>query len=184
LLAIRAPATVARTEEHDQEVKILAHPNPALKTAASEVDPVTDRDLPRLVKEMAEQMYGAPGVGLAAPQLGVSKRVIVWDISENKDAPNVLCNPRLVEISAETEVDEEGCLSVPGISVPIERAVGVLCEGELITGETVRIEATELLARILQHECDHLDGVLILDRAEPEARLEAIRHYARREKDW
>jgi peptide deformylase len=165
-------------------VRILAHPNPALKTRASEVDPTTDRDLGRLVKEMAEQMYEAPGVGLAAPQLGVCKRVIVWDMSEHKDSPHVLCNPRLVEVSDDTEVDEEGCLSVPGISVPIERALEVVCEGELITGETVRIEANEMLARILQHECDHLDGVLILDRAEPEARLEAIRRYASADKDW
>jgi peptide deformylase len=165
-------------------LKILAHPNPVLKTRAAEVDPTTDRDLARLVREMAQLMYEAPGVGLAAPQLGVSKRVIVWDTSESKDAPHVLCNPRLVEVSEETEVDEEGCLSVPGVSVPIQRAIGVVCEGELITGDTVRIEATELLARILQHECDHLDGVLILDRAEPEARLEAIRRYARGEPDW
>jgi peptide deformylase len=166
-------------------VRILAHPNPALKTRASEVDPTADRDLARLVKEMAEQMYEAPGVGLAAPQIGVCKRVIVWDMSEHKDSPHVLCNPRLVEVSEDTEVDEEGCLSVPGISVPIQRALEVVCEGELITGETVRIEATEMLARILQHECDHLDGVLILDRAQPEARLEAIRRYARGEQqDW
>ncbi len=165
-------------------MKILAHPNPVLKSRASEVDPTSDTDLKRLVKEMAERMYEAPGIGLAAPQLGVSKRVIVWDMSEEKDSPHALCNPRLVEVSEEIEVDEEGCLSVPGISVPIARFITVVCEGELIDGETVRIEAADMLARILQHECDHLDGVLILDRAEPEARLEAIRRYARGEGEW
>ncbi len=165
-------------------MKILAHPNPVLKTKASAVDFESDRGLERLVKEMAELMYEAPGVGLAAPQVGVSKRLIVWDSSEDKDSPHALCNPRLMELSEEMEVDEEACLSVPGISVPIARSISIVCEGELITGETVRIEAADFLARLLQHECDHLDGVLILDRAEPEARLEAIRRYARGDNDW
>jgi peptide deformylase len=162
---------------------ILVHPNPALKSACSPVDPTADKDLARLVRVMGERMHGAPGVGLAAPQIGVLKRVIVWDIDEDRDSLHALCNPRLVETSDETQVSEEGCLSVPGISIPIERSARVVVEGELITGETVRIEAEELLARIFQHECDHLDGIIILDRAEPEVRIAAIRRYARGETD-
>ena len=161
-------------------MRILTHPNPALKTLAAPVDPVVDRDLPRLVAEMTRRMREAPGIGLAAPQLGVLKRVIVWELD---DGPGTLCNPRLVDASEDTETDEEGCLSVPGISVPIVRPMPVVCEGELVTGETVRIEADELFARVLQHESDHCDGIIILDRAAPEERLAAIRRYMTGERD-
>lgn len=153
---------------------ILAHPNPALKQVASPVDPATDADLPRLVKVMAEAMYDAPGIGLAAPQIGVLKRVIVFDVD---DQLGVLCNPVLVERSPETEVDDEGCLSLPGITVPVERSLAVACEGLDIKGNPVRIEGSELVARMLQHETDHLDGVLIIDRATPEERKAAMRRY-------
>ena len=158
-------------------MKILTHPNPALKQRALVVDPPTDRDLKRLVRDMASQMYEAPGVGLAAPQVGVLKRVIVWDTDDKHGKLRVLCNPRIVETSDETNLDEEGCLSVPGIALPVERPVACVCEGELMSGQTVRIEAEELLARILQHETDHCDGILILDRATPEDRRAAIRRY-------
>jgi peptide deformylase len=162
---------------------ILIHPNPALKSACSPVDPTADKDLARLIKVMGTALHEAPGVGLAAPQIGVLKRVIVWDTDQERASLHALCNPRLVETSDETLVSDEGCLSVPGISIPIERSARVVIEGELISGETVRIEAEELLARIFQHECDHLDGIIILDRAEPEVRLAAIRRYARGERD-
>ena len=153
---------------------------PALKQLAAPVDAHADRDLPRLVAEMRKLMREAPGIGLAAPQLGVMKRVIVWEID---DGPAALCNPRLVEASEETETDEEGCLSVPGISVPIVRPARIVCEGELVGGETVRIEADDLLARVLQHETDHCDGIIILDRAAPGERLAAIRRYMTGEQD-
>lgn len=169
--------------EPDRPMDILVHPNPALKTKCSEVDCASDRDLTRLVRDMAQRMYEAPGIGLAAPQIGVLKRVIVWDMSEDKDQLHALCNPRIVETSGETDVSDEACLSVPGISIPIERACSVVIEGERIDGETIRIEADDLLARMFQHECDHLDGLIILDRAEPEVRLAAIRRYARGERD-
>ena len=155
-------------------MEILTHPSPALKAGASDVDPSTDADLLSLVKTMAQAMYDAPGVGLAAPQLGVLKRVIVLDVDDGLIA---LCNPEIVESSEETEVEEEGCLSLPGITIPVERSVSVTCEALNLQGKPVRLQAAELLARALQHEIDHLEGVLIIDRATPEDRKVALRQY-------
>jgi len=153
---------------------IINYPSPALKQAAAEVDPKRDPDLKRLIATMAKTMYAAQGVGLAATQIGILKRVMVYDLGEELVA---LCNPRIVAHSAEKAVLEEGCLSVPGVDVPIERPASVTCEAEDIAGNTVTIEADELLARVLQHEIDHLDGVLILDRATAQERSAAIRRY-------
>lgn len=153
---------------------ILTHPNPALKQHAVDVERFGDRDLKDLVRAMARAMYDAPGVGLAATQVGVMSRVLVYDVDEGLVA---LCNPRIVETSGETEVVEEGCLSLPGIEVPIERPSSLTCEAFDLAGEPVRIEAAGLLARVLQHEIDHLDGVLIIDRATPEERKAAIQRY-------
>jgi peptide deformylase len=163
------------------DMQILTHPNPGLKTRCADVDCAAERDLGRLVETMAKRMYDAPGVGLAAPQIGVLKRVIVWDMDDNLHA---LVNPVIVELGDERIVEEEGCLSVPGISVPVERATTCVCEGQLIDGTPVRIEAEDLLARILQHETDHLDGVLIIDRCTPEDRKDAVRRYMAGERDW
>lgn len=155
-------------------MEILTHPSPALKQVADEVEHFGDRELKSLVTAMARAMYDAPGVGLAATQVGVLKRVLVYDVDEGLVA---LCNPRIVESSVETEPSEEGCLSLPGIEVPIQRHASLVCEARDIEGEPVRIEAEGLLARVLQHEIDHLDGVLIIDRATPEERRAAIRRY-------
>lgn len=155
-------------------MEILSHPNPALKAGTTDFDPRTDKDLPDLVRAMARAMYDAPGVGLAAPQLGVLKRVCVYDVDEGLV---VLCNPKIVSSSEETEVDEEGCLSLPGIGIPVSRAVSVTCEALDPQGNPLTIEATDLHARVLQHEIDHLDGVLIIDRASPQDRREALRAY-------
>jgi peptide deformylase len=157
-----------------ETMEILAHPNPALKHPAGAVDPAIDRDLPRLVKAMAKAMYDAPGVGLAATQVGVQKRLIVFDLDDGLVA---LCNPAIVEASEDTEVDDEGCLSLPGITVPVERPVSCVCEALDLKGRDVRIEADGLLARLLQHETDHLDGLLIIDRATPDERRAAVRRY-------
>lgn len=153
---------------------ILTHPNPALRAKATDVDPKADAELESLVKTMAQAMYDAPGIGIAAPQVGVLKRVIAFDLDEGLIA---LCNPVIVSTSEETEIDDEGCLSLPGITIPIERSVSVVCEALNLKGEPVRIEATELAARMLQHETDHLDGLLIIDRATPDERKAAIRRY-------
>jgi peptide deformylase len=153
---------------------ILTHPNPALRVKATDVDPKADTELESLVKTMAQAMYDAPGIGIAAPQVGVLKRVIAFDLDEGLIA---LCNPVIVSASEETDIEEEGCLSLPGITVPIARSVSVVCEALNLKGEPVRIEATELAARMLQHETDHLDGLLIIDRATPDERKAAIRRY-------
>ncbi len=155
-------------------MRILEHPNPALKQRAMEIDPNADTELATLVAEMARAMYDAPGVGLAASQLGVLKRVIVYDVDEELVA---LCNPVITERSEETEPDEEGCLSVPGIGVQIERNACITCEAVDLKGNPLTIEAEGLLARVIQHEIDHLDGVLILDRCSAEERRDAIRRY-------
>ncbi|MDF1541765.1 MAG: peptide deformylase [Anaerosomatales bacterium] len=155
-------------------MEILTHPSPALKQHAQEVERFSDRELKSLVTAMAHAMYDAPGVGLAATQVGVLRRVLVYDIDEGLVA---LCNPRIVSASEETTLSEEGCLSLPGIEVPVERAVSVTCEATDIDGGPVTIEASGLLARVLQHEIDHLDGMLIIDRATPEERRAAIRRY-------
>ncbi len=153
---------------------ILAHPDPALRQRAHDVDPTSDRSLGKLVKGMAKAMHDAPGVGLAATQVGVQKRVIVFDLEDGLAA---LCNPSIVERSTETDIEDEGCLSVPGISVPVERALRCVCEALDLKGRAVRIEAEGMLARVLQHETDHLDGILMIDRAEPEERKAALRRY-------
>ncbi len=156
---------------------VLAHPNPALTQRAEEVDPPNDRSLPELVKSMARTMYAAPGIGLAATQVGVLKRVIVYDLDEERPALVVACNPRIVSSSEERVIDDEGCLSLPGVSVPVARAATLVCEAENLDGETFTFTAEGLHARLLQHEIDHLDGVLIIDRATPEERRAAIRRY-------
>lgn len=153
---------------------IFIHPNPALKQRAVDVDPKTDTDLPSLVRAMAKAMYEAPGVGLAATQVGVLKRLFIFDID---DGLVTVCNPVIVPTSDETELDDEGCLSLPGISVPVERPAQVRCEGLDLEGGRVVLEGTGMLARVLQHEADHLEGMLIIDRATPEERRAAIRRY-------
>jgi peptide deformylase len=156
---------------------VIAHPNPALAQPASEVDPATDKSLRDLATRMARLMYDAPGIGLAATQVGVLKRVIVYDLDDEGRSPVALCNPVIIERSDDCEVDDEGCLSLPGITVPVERACRVTCEAQSLDGATVRIDAEGLHARLIQHELDHLDGVLIIDRAAPDERRAALRRY-------
>jgi peptide deformylase len=158
-------------------MEVLVHPNPALKQHARQVDPSSDEDLRELVVTMARLMYDAPGLGLAATQIGVLKRVIIYDLSEDNSELVALCNPEIVERSEEVETLEEGCLSLPGIGVLVERSTEVVCEALTLSGKPVRIEAEGLYARMLQHETDHLDGVLIIDRATPAERRGALVRY-------
>lgn len=155
-------------------MEVLHHPSPVLKTRANEIEPRSDEGIRTLIKAMAETMYAESGVGLAAPQVGVDKRVIVFDVDDRLAA---LCNPVITEFSTETIVDEEGCLSVPGVNVPVERSHRVVCEGLTVEGRSISIEAEDLLARVLQHEIDHLNGILILDRAPAEMRKSIIKEY-------
>jgi peptide deformylase len=158
-------------------MEVLVHPNPALKQGAAPVDANADQDLHELVVTMARLMYGEQGLGLAATQIGVLKRVIIYDLSEDRTELVALCNPMIVERSDEVETLEEGCLSLPGIGVPVERALRVTCVAETLSGKPVSIDAEGLYARMLQHETDHLDGVLIIDRASPDERRAALVRY-------
>jgi peptide deformylase len=145
-------------------LEIRKYPNEVLKKKALPVENI-DKDLQRLVDNMIETMYAAPGIGLAAPQVGVSKRLVVIDVStkEEKHPLIVLINPEITE--ADSFIDsEEGCLSVPGYTSTIKRAGRVVVKGLDRNGKSVQIEGTGLFARALQHEIDHLDGVLFVDR--------------------
>ncbi|MBV8690933.1 MAG: peptide deformylase [Actinobacteria bacterium] len=144
--------------------------DPVLRTPTP---PVTEIDgaLKQLVDDMLETMYAAPGVGLAAPQVGVQKRFFVYDVG---DGPGVVINPEIKETSGEWEHDE-GCLSVPGLFWPITRPKLVHLVGLDIDGNDIEFEADELLARMFQHEVDHLDGVLLLARLDGDQRKEAMR---------
>ncbi|HEX6069003.1 MAG TPA: peptide deformylase [Longimicrobiaceae bacterium] len=147
-----------------------------LRRRAEEIAAIDD-DLRSLVRDMFDTMYEAEGIGLAGPQVGVERRVIVVDIREEGSTPFALVNPRIAESSRETEKADEGCLSIPGISGIVERPARVVVEGLSEHGEPVRIEADGLLGRCLQHEVDHLDGILFIDRLSPLKRKMALKRY-------
>jgi len=140
---------------------ILHFPDPLLRQKARPVD-TFDAELRRLVDDMFETMYAAPGIGLAAVQVNVAKRVIVIDVSEDKSAPLCLINPELLESHGEEKM-EEGCLSVPGIYEPVTRAQSVRVRFHDRNGERVERDFDGLLAVCVQHEMDHLDGKLFVD---------------------
>jgi peptide deformylase len=152
--------------------QIRQYGDPVLRLSAREVETFDD-DLARLVFRMKRLMTDANGVGLAANQVGVLRRVLVFSQSPEEE-PIVLVNPAVVRGSDEVETDDEGCLSLQGVTCPVERNVSVTVEARDPTGEAVRVELDGLAARVVQHEIDHLDGVLILDRTTPEARREAL----------
>jgi peptide deformylase len=137
--------------------------DPVLRQPATPVAAITD-EVRRLIEDMFDTMYAEEGVGLAAPQVGVSQRVIVIDSREADEPPFALVNPLVIEESAELERGEEGCLSIPGLKEIVERPAAVRVEGLNRDGERVIVEADGLLARILQHEIDHVHGILFLDR--------------------
>jgi peptide deformylase len=151
---------------------IRLFPDPVLREAASPVAEVDD-DLRRLIADMGETMRAAPGIGLAAPQVGIQRRVLVYSLSEEDPIVAVL-NPEIVEREGEV-VDSEGCLSIPGLSYEVARAQRVVVKGLDGQGEPLQIDASDLEARVLQHEIDHLDGVLFIDRIDPELRKEALK---------
>jgi peptide deformylase len=172
-----------RSEELDAEREarrraalalVRQYPDPVLRLKAGDVadfdDSVTD-----LVERMTTLMDEARGVGLAAPQLGVLRRVLVYRTAED-EAVTALVNPRIVSSGDESESAEEGCLSLGAatVVVEVERPIAVTLEAQTAEGEPVRLEAEGLQARVIQHEVDHLDGVLIIDRTTPEQRKEAL----------
>jgi peptide deformylase len=151
--------------------------DPVLRTRASEVIDF-DKELRRLVEDLTETMLDAPGAGLAAPQIGVGLRVFTWYVD---DEVGHLVNPTLT-LSEEVQDGPEGCLSIPGLVIDCRRALSVVAHGFDMHGEPVVVEGSEKLARAIQHETDHLDGVLFLDRLDREARRTAMREI--RESDW
>jgi peptide deformylase len=147
--------------------------DPVLKTPAAPVESF-DESLVRLTQDMLATMRDKEGVGLAANQVGRLKRVLVAAL---EDEEYVIINPVLLDRSETTETEPEGCLSIPGIQVDVERPVAVSVSGQDLSGKPLRVEASDLLARVLQHEVDHLDGVLILDRTDRQSRKAAMREW-------
>ena len=151
--------------------------DPVLRTPA---EPVVDfdKELRVLVRDLTETMLDAPGVGLAAPQIGVSLRVFTYWVD---DVVGHLINPSL-DLSDEEQDGDEGCLSLPGLTFPTRRAYGVVAKGFNMYGDPVTVEGTDLLARCVQHETDHLDGILFIDRLDTVARKAAMKEI--RESEW
>jgi len=145
---------------------ILCYPDPRLHTVAKPVQAVDDR-IRRVVSDMLETMYDAHGIGLAATQVDVHERIVVIDVSEERNEPIVLVNPEIVWASAEKHVGDEGCLSVPGIYDGVERSAAVHVRALDAQGQARTIEATELLAVCIQHELDHLLGKVFVEYLSP-----------------
>ena len=147
--------------------------DPSLLTQAAAVTDI-DGKLVHLVEGMFETLYQSDsGIGLAAPQVDVQRQIFVWDMGEN---PLVILNPKIVESDGEW-VYSEGCLSIPGLYIELIRPKKVLMTGIDLNGNEISFEADELEARLFQHELDHLNGVLMFDRMQPEQREEAVKHY-------
>lgn len=154
-----------------------------LRERAVPVETVTD-ETRQLIGDMFDTMYEAEGIGLAAPQVGISQRVMIVDVPDEDGVHQVhaLVNPVIVESGSETDKATEGCLSIPGIEEDVTRPVRVVVEGLSPTAESLRIEAEGLLARALQHEIDHLDGILFIDRLSPLKRGILMRKWRKKRK--
>lgn len=159
-----------RSEAARRQIRTLG--DPVLREKAAPVTQFDER-LQELAARMIKIMDDAPGIGLAAPQLGVVKRLLVYQVHD--DGPHALVNPEIVWHSDETDVHDEGCLSVPDVVVPVERALRIRVRAQDVHGEPLDYEAEEMEARVIQHESDHLDGVLILDRTSRRERARALR---------
>jgi len=165
---------------------VLRFPDERLRTKAQPVDEVND-DIRKIVSDMFDTMYAENGVGLAATQVNIHKRIVVIDVSEGKEQSYVLINPEIIEKSPQTVINEEGCLSVPGCYAKVDRAVNVKIRAQNELGEFYELEGDELLGICIQHELDHLNGILFVDylsplkrkriqtKLEKEARLEKAR---------
>jgi peptide deformylase len=152
------------------ELTIRQYGDPVLKERTREVDEI-DGSVASLVESMLETMYAAPGTGLAANQVGVQRRIFVYDVG---DGPQTVINPRIVESDGEWVYDE-GCLSVPGLSWEIVRPNAVHLVGLDLDGNELSLEGTELEGRVFQHELDHLDGILLVERLNEDQRKEALK---------
>jgi peptide deformylase len=175
-------AEEVRNEELDAErqarrrialAQVRQYPDPVLRMRANEVEDFDDDELRQLAERMTTLMREALGVGLAANQVGVLKRMFIFQPTA-EDEPRAMVNPEIVQRSDETEPDDEGCLSMQGVLVPVERNLRVTIEARDLDGEEVRLELEGMSARVVQHELDHLDGTLIIDRTTPDGRREAL----------
>ena len=176
-----AEAGQVKTDQLDPEAEarrrlalgqIRQYPDPVLRMQARMVE-TFDGDLRRLAERMTQLMRDASGVGLAATQIGIIRRVFVFQTDPEAD-PVAVVNPVVVERSDETAVEDEGCLSLQGVQMPVERPVSIRIEGRDLEGGELTLDLTDHAARVVQHELDHLDGVLILDRTTDEARKAAL----------
>ncbi len=158
-------------------LSILTLPDKRLKTVAAEVK-TFDGQLQRLTSDMLHTMYDAPGIGLAATQVNVHQQIVVMDISEDKNEPLILINPKIVKKEGK-QLHEEGCLSVPGIYAKVQRANKIEVQAQNIKGEQFTMQAQELLAVCIQHECDHLKGIVFLDHLSPLKRKMALKKLAK-----
>jgi len=145
---------------------VLRFPDERLRTKATPVAEVND-EIRRIVNDMFETMYAENGVGLAATQVDIHKRIVVIDVSENKESPYVLINPEIIEKSEDTVVNEEGCLSVPGCYAKVNRHTKVKVKALDVDGNEFTLDGEELLGICIQHELDHLAGVLFVDYLSP-----------------
>jgi peptide deformylase len=163
-----------------ERLPILVAPQPILKTRARPVTPADAATVRALVPRMFASMYDAPGIGLAAPQVGVGLRLAVIDLMpDNKPAQIVLINPAIMAASTETAIREEGCLSLPGQYADVERPAAVTVRYQDLDGGTREISADGLLAACLQHEMDHLDGILFVDHLSALKRNMILRRLAK-----
>ena len=152
--------------------QIRQYPDAVLRMRAREVEQFDD-DLARLAETLAPLMHDARGVGLAATQVGVRQRMFVFQLADDDEVTTIV-NPEITKRSRSTEVADEGCLSLQGVLVPVERASEVTIEGLDVTGAPLELELEEMDARVVQHELDHLDGVLMLERTDDESRKDAL----------
>jgi peptide deformylase len=156
-------------------LEIRLYPDPILRRRAEPIPEITD-EVRALADQMVETLVKRVGYGLAAPQVGVLKRLIVVDV---EDDFYVLANPEIVAVGGERVLGVEGCLSLPGVEAEVERARTVRVRGLTLEGEEVEIEAEDLLARVFQHEIDHLDGILFIDHLGRAKRLQLLKEYER-----
>lgn len=164
-----------RSEAAQREIRVVG--DPVLRDAARVVE-TFDAALRDIALRMIRIMRDAPGVGLAAPQLGIQKRLVVYEVDDQE--PRILLNPQITWVSDDAEELDEGCLSVPGILVPVVRSAGIEVAGQDLHGSALRFRAEGLEARVIQHEVDHLEGVLILDRTGRRERAAAMRELRER----
>ncbi|MBI4215393.1 MAG: peptide deformylase [Parcubacteria group bacterium] len=142
-------------------LKIILHPNEILREKAAPIADPLNHDIQNLIREMSQTMIERKGVGLAAPQVGVSKRVVIIATS---DGPLPLINPEILKFSKKSSIQEEGCLSIPNVWGTVKRPYSIEVQAISYKGESLRFNANGLFARVIQHEIDHLDGVLFIDK--------------------